>query len=57
MDKNTDIHIEKVQNKKYDYVYDIRFYTGIDYLFKRYASLEECIRAFEYLIKCIKSGK
>ena len=57
LDKNTDIHIEKVQNKKDDYVYDIRFYTGIDYLFKRYASLEECIRAFEYLIKCIESGK
>ena len=30
LDKNTDIHIEKVQNKKDDYVYDIRFYTGID---------------------------
>ena len=57
LDKLTDIHIEKVQDKKCDYVYDIRFYTGIDYLFKRYASLEECIRAFEYLIKCIESGK
>ena len=39
LDKTTDIHIEKVQDKKYDYVYDIRFYTGIDYLFKRYTSL------------------
>ena len=57
LDKTTDIHIEKVQDKKCDYVYDIRFYTGIDYLFKRYASLEECTHAFEYLIKCIESGK
>ena len=40
LDKTTDIRIEKVQDKKGDYVYDIRFYTGVDYLFKRYTSLE-----------------
>ena len=57
LDKTTDIHIEKVQDKKCDSVYDIRFYTGIDYLFKRYTSLEECMHSFEYLIKCLESGK
>ena len=30
LDKTTDIHIKKVQDKKGDYVYDIRFYTGVD---------------------------
>ena len=56
LDKLTDIHIEKVQNKKDDYVYDIRFYTGVDYLFKRYTSLEECMRDFEYLVRCLSFG-
>ena len=56
LDKTTDIHIEKIQDKKCDYVYDIRFYTGIDYLFKRYTSLEECTHAFEYLVRCLSSG-
>ena len=56
LDKTTDIHIEKVQDKKCDYVYDIRFYTGVDYLFKRYTSLEECMHAFEYLVRCLSFG-
>lgn len=56
LDKTTDIHIEKVQDKKGDYVYDIRFYTGVDYLFKRYTSLEECMQNFEYLTKCLSLG-
>ena len=51
LDKTTDIHIEKMQDKKGDYIYDIRFYTGVDYLFKRYTSLEECMRDFEYLVR------
>ena len=56
LDKTTDIHIKKVQDKKCDYVYDIRFYTGVDYLFKRYTSLEECMRDFEYLVRCLSFG-
>ena len=56
LDKLTDIHIEKVQDKKCGYVYDIRFYTGVDYLFKRYTSLEECTHAFEYLVRCLSFG-
>ena len=56
LDKTTDIHIKKVQDKKGDYVYDIRFYTGVDYLFKRYTSLEECMRDFEYLVRCLSFG-
>ena len=56
LDKTTDIHIEKVQDKKCDYVYDIRFYTGVDYLFKRYTSLEECMCAFEHLTKWLSLG-
>ena len=45
-----------MQDKKGDYVYDIRFYTGVDYLFKRYTSLEECMRDFEYLVRCLSFG-
>ena len=56
LDKTTDIHIAKVQDEKGDYVYNIRFYTGIDYLFKRYTSLEECTHAFEYLVNCLSFG-
>ena len=56
LDKTTDIHIAKVQDKKGDYVYDIRFYTGVDYLFKRYTSMEECMQNFEYLTKCLSLG-
>ena len=52
LDKTTDIHIKKVQDK----IYDIRFYTGVDYLFKRYTSLEECMQAFEYLVRCLSFG-
>lgn len=56
LDKTTDIHIAKVQDEKGDYVYNIRFYTGVDYLFKRYTSLEECMRDFEYLVRCLSFG-
>ena len=56
LDKTTDIHIKKVQDEKGDYVYDIRFYTGVDYLFKRYTSLEACMRDFEYLVRCLSFG-
>lgn len=56
LDKTTDIHIAKVQNEKGDYVYNIRFYTGVDYLLKRYTSLEECRRDFEYLVRCLSFG-
>lgn len=56
LDTTTDIHIEKVHDKGDNYVWNIRFYTGVNYLFKRYASLEECMRDFEYLTKCLSSG-
>lgn len=56
LDKTTDIHIAKVQDEKGDYVYNIRFYTGVDYLFKRCTSLEECMRDFEYLVRCLSFG-
>lgn len=56
LDKITDINIVKVQDKEGNYIYDIRFYTGVDYLFKRYTSLEECKRDFEYLVRCLSFG-
>ena len=56
LDKTTDIHIEKVQDKEGNYIYDIRFYKGENYLFKRYTSLEECTRDFEYLVRCLSFG-
>ena len=56
LDKTTDIHIEKVQDKEGNYIYDIRFYKDENYLFKRYTSLEECMRDFEYLVRCLSFG-
>ena len=56
LDKTTDIHIKKVQDKEGNYIYDIRFYNGENYLFKRYTSLEECMRDFEYLVNCLSFG-
>ena len=56
LDKTTDIHIEKVQDKEGNYIYDIRFYNGENYSFKRYTSLEECMRDFEYLVRCLSFG-
>ena len=56
LDKTTDIHIEKVQDKEGNYIYDIRFYKGENYSFKRYTSLGECMRDFEYLVRCLSFG-
>ena len=56
LDKTTDIHIEKVQDKEGNYIYDIRFYNGENYSFKRYTSLEECMHDFEYLVRCLSFG-
>ena len=56
LDKATDIHIEKVQDKEGNYIYDIRFYNGENYSFKRYTSLGECMRDFEYLVRCLSFG-
>ena len=56
LDKTTDIHIEKVQDKEGNYIYDIRFYNGENYSFKRYTSLEECMHAFEHLTKWLSLG-
>ena len=56
LDKTTDIHIEKVQDKEGNYIYDIRFYNGENYSFKRYTSLGECMRDFEYLVRCLSFG-
>ena len=56
LDKTTDIHIEKIQDKEGNYIYDIRFYKGENYLFKRYISLEECMRDFEYFVRCLSFG-
>ena len=56
LDKTTDIHIEKVQDEEGNYIYDIRFYNGENYVFKRYTSLGECMRDFEYLVRCLSFG-
>ena len=56
LDKTTDIHIEKVQDEEGNYIYDIRFYNGENYSFKRYTSLGECMRDFEYLVRCLSFG-
>ena len=56
LDKIIDINIVKVQDEEGNYIYDIRFYKGEDYLFKRYTSLEECMRDFEYLVRCLSFG-
>lgn len=56
LDKITDINIVKVQDEEGNYIYDIRFYNGENYSFKRYTSLEECMHAFEHLTKWLSLG-
>ena len=56
LDKIIDINIVKVQDEEGNYIYDIRFYNGENYSFKRYTSLEECMRDFEYLVRCLSFG-
>ena len=56
LDKIIDINIVKVQDEEGNYIYDIRFYNGENYSFKRYTSLEKCMHAFEHLTKCLSLG-
>ena len=56
LDKIIDINIVKVQDEEGNYIYDIRFYNGENYSFKRCTSLEECMRDFEYLVRCLSFG-
>ena len=56
LDKIIDINIVKVQDEEGNYIYDIRFYNGENYSFKRYTSLEECMHAFKHLTKWLSLG-
>ena len=56
LDKIIDINIVKLQDEEGNYIYDIRFYNGENYSFKRYTSLGECMRDFEYLVRCLSFG-
>ena len=56
LDKIIDINIVKVQDEEGNYIYDIRFYNGENYSFKRYTSLEECMHDFYYLVNCLSYG-
>lgn len=59
LDKITDITINKVYIAKNNYGWAIYLYAGGDdrYPTKTYDSLEECMHVFEYLTKCLESGK
>lgn len=58
LDRITEIRVKKIHDTENSYVWIIHLYDGRDnYLLERYTSFEECMRAFEYLVKCLESGK
>ena len=63
LDKITDITINKVYIAKNNYGWAIYLYAVVyasgnnRYLTKTYYSLDECMHVFEYLTKCLESGK